>query len=172
MSHTTVSQQAEQVRVGTGPWATRKDDRSRRKIICRRGESRSKLHVKSQRLRLRCNRATMAIDNRYIWQQIFEKGEIAVSTRSSPTDKLNPTERQPCETSTKKSTEKSTGSLPNQPRFYWSRLSRAQPWSQLDGHWSELQTTITASSSMYETIPLTDDYQLQQTFYRACGSTA
>jgi hypothetical protein len=33
--HTTVSQQAEQVRIDTGQRATQKDDRSRRKIVCR-----------------------------------------------------------------------------------------------------------------------------------------
>jgi len=34
-SHTTVRQQAEQVRIDTGQRATQKDDRSRRKIVCR-----------------------------------------------------------------------------------------------------------------------------------------
>jgi len=34
-SHTTVSQQAEQVRIDTGQRATQKDDRSRRKLVCR-----------------------------------------------------------------------------------------------------------------------------------------
>jgi len=50
-SHTTVSQQAEQVRVVTGQRATRKDYRSRREIVlvCRRSESRTKLRVESQR---------------------------------------------------------------------------------------------------------------------------
>jgi len=34
-SHTTVRQQAEQVRIDTGQRATQKEDRSRRKIVCR-----------------------------------------------------------------------------------------------------------------------------------------
>jgi len=50
-SHTTVSQQAEQVRVVTGLRATRKDDRSRREIVlvCRPSESRTELRVESRR---------------------------------------------------------------------------------------------------------------------------
>jgi len=50
-SHTTVSQHVEQVRAVTGQRATRKDDRSRRKIVlvCRRSESRTELRVESRR---------------------------------------------------------------------------------------------------------------------------
>jgi hypothetical protein len=48
-SHTTVSQQAEQVRVVTGQRATQKDDRSRREIVCRRSKSRTELRVESRR---------------------------------------------------------------------------------------------------------------------------
>jgi len=53
MSHTTVSQQAEQVRVVTGQRAMRMEDRSRREIVlvCRRSKSRTKLRVESERLR-------------------------------------------------------------------------------------------------------------------------
>jgi len=46
-SHTTVSQQAEQVRVVTGQRAMWKDDRSRREIVCRRSESRTELRAES-----------------------------------------------------------------------------------------------------------------------------
>ena len=48
-SHTTVSQQAEQVRIVTGQRATQKDDRSRREIVCRRSKSRTELRVESHR---------------------------------------------------------------------------------------------------------------------------
>ena len=41
MSHTTVSQQAEQVRVVTGQRATQKDDQSQRGIVCRQSETRA-----------------------------------------------------------------------------------------------------------------------------------
>jgi len=46
-SHTTVSQQAEQVRIDTGERATQKDDRSRRKIVCRRSQIRTELRIES-----------------------------------------------------------------------------------------------------------------------------
>ena len=45
--HTTVNHQAEQVRVVTGQRTTQKDDRSRRKIVCRYNETRTKLRIKS-----------------------------------------------------------------------------------------------------------------------------
>jgi len=48
-SHTTVSQLAEQVRVVTRQRATRKDDRRRREIVCRRSECRTELRVESHR---------------------------------------------------------------------------------------------------------------------------
>jgi len=55
-------------------------------------------------------------------------------------------------------------SLPrSRPRFYYSSLSRAQPCSRPDAHRSGLPTTITASSSIYKSMPSTDDYQLQHT---------
>jgi len=46
-SHTTASQQAEQGRVVTGQRATQKDNRSRRKRVCRWSESRTKLRIES-----------------------------------------------------------------------------------------------------------------------------
>ena len=50
-SHTTVSQQAEQVRVVTGQRATWKDDRSRRKVVCRSAKAEQN-YMSNQRLQL------------------------------------------------------------------------------------------------------------------------
>jgi len=46
--------------------------------------------------------------------------------------------------------------LRSPPRFYWSRLSRAQQRSRADGHRSGLRTTITEASSISESMPPTD----------------
>jgi hypothetical protein len=53
-----------------------------------------------------------------------------------------------------------------------TEVARAHARSRPDGHRSGLPKTITESSSIYESMPLTDDYRLQDIFYRACGSTA
>ena len=71
-SHTTVCQQAEQVRVVTGQRATQKDDRSRREIVCRRRESRTELRVEWHQTNnynpewwLHWYQDTLAMDTRY-----------------------------------------------------------------------------------------------------------
>jgi len=129
--HTTVSQQAEQVRVVTGNRATQKDDRSRRKIV------RTKLRDESGRLQLQSRitnesqyqfgdpsytatqprwQSTIDMMKSSTEQRIFKKREIAVSDQSSPTDKSKahlqvlptsqePTWRQSTETCTNKSTK-------------------------------------------------------------------
>jgi len=45
--HTTVSQQAEQIRIDAGQRAMQKDNQNRRNIICRSSETQTKLHIES-----------------------------------------------------------------------------------------------------------------------------
>jgi hypothetical protein len=119
----------------------------------------------------------MAIDNQYDGEVVdgatkFQKREIAVSTRSTDKSKAQleavyrdthrqsyeevqptsqkPTWKQSTETRTDKSTKKSDRQVKSTPR---------------DGHRSGLPKTIT------ESMPLTDDYRLQDIFSRACRST-
>jgi len=95
----------------------------------------------------------------------FWKREIAVSTGSSPINKSKPTERQSCKMWTR-------GLLTSRPRFYRSRLLRPHPCSPPDGHRSGVWKMITKSSSIYASMPLTDNYRLQDIFSGACGCTA
>ena len=50
---------------------------------------------------------------------------------------------------------------------YWEQL-----WSWPDGHWSGLPKSTPHSSSIWTSMPLTNDYRLQEIIYRACESTA
>jgi len=58
-------------------------------------------------------------------------------------------------------------SQPTWLRFYWSRISRAQPGRWPDDHLSGPRTTITKSSSIYQSMPLTDDYWRREIFQGA-----
>jgi len=51
-------------------------------------------------------------------------------------------------------------------------IQSMHPWSRPNGHQNRFRTTITTSRSIYEVMPLTNEYLLQEIFYTACGSTA
>jgi len=73
---------------------------------------------------------------------------------------------------TAKSEVRGEASQPSPRSCYWTRLPGAQPWSRPHYHHSALQKRITESSTIYESISITDDYRLQDIFYRGCRSTA
>jgi len=183
-SHTTVTQQAEQVRIVTGQWTTQKDDGIRKKIVW------TELHVESLititirnwqwisiliwRSNLHCYRATIAIDNQYDGEVIdratkFQKREIAMSTQSSPTDKskahleavCRDTHRQVYPEVLLTSDEYAKRQVYQVDQDSTEAAYREQPWSWPDGHWSGLPKMITKS------MPLTDDYRLHDIFYRS-----
>ena len=82
----------------------------------------------------------------------FSKREIAGSTRSNPTDKSKPTERHSTETHR----EVDRDVYREVDQHSTETAYQEQPWSRLDGHRSGLRTTITESSSISESMPLTN----------------
>jgi len=68
-----------------------------------------------------------------------QPGSLSRSQPARPTKSTKILLKPPIE----RATRSRLWSLPNRSRFYWSLLSRAQPWSQLDGHRSGLPKTTT-----------------------------
>jgi len=150
-----------------------KDGWSQRKIVCRWSESQTELCVKSQRdhyfiaTKPPLQSTINMIEKSSTMQRIFKKGEMAMSDSSSPTNKSKAHLEAVYGGHAPRSQLRNwPASRQSRPRLYWSHLYRAHPWCRLDGHRSGLPMTITESMST------TNDCQLQNAPYRACGSTA
>ena len=138
--HTTVSQQAEQVKIVTGQRATQKDNRSRRKIVCRWSESRTKLRIESPinpniNSEIEVTLLPSHDGNRQsIWRssrrsnEFSEEGYSRVrSVKTYRQAKTPPGGGLPRHTPTSlprsptdKSKVRREACLPSRPRFYWS----------------------------------------------------
>jgi len=133
--------------------------------------------------------ATMAINNRFesksSTEQRTSKGGMTVS-KMHPTNKYSsppgcrllrhaprclynnvlptywkPTGMQSTQKCTKKSTEKSTSKSTKPTKNLLKRpIESAHWWSRPDGHRTRLWSTIPESSSIWKSMPLTDDYRL------------
>jgi len=143
--HATVSQQGEQVRVFIGQRAMQKDDRSRRKIVC------TKLHGEAEITITNPNHQWIPISIRRSKLHCYQATKAIDNQYEVLDGATNIQNRERAVSDQSSPTDKSN-----------VRREASRP----DGQRSGLPKTIA------ESMPLTDDYRLQDIFSRACLNTA